>query len=318
MNQESGNFKSDLGRVAELPAGSIAVRGHTGYQNPQQPRFKGSDDSGRIRKYHPFGHLASHVDYYWLVTDTPRSGPVVNIYANGGVGLILNMGDPLRLDNRVFGRGLLFDQATSASVQIQFSGRINALGIRFNPGGFSRFFAMDVSQICAAPQKFATLSRRLTRQCIEIVDRCTTDREKIVAIEMWLACKNSEVSRDASLVRFLVESMARERCNVDLAGLAREAGGDMRRLQRLFKKHVGMSPIKLRRVMRANDAKRMMDADPEMPLAEVTYQCGYYDQAHFNREFKAMFGLTPTTYRSSLRDAPECWMALPDQIRAIF
>jgi AraC-like DNA-binding protein len=32
-------------------------------------------------------------------------------------------------------------------------------------------------------------------------------------------------------------------------------------------------------------------------LTRIAYGCGYYDQAHFNREFKEYTGLTPGTYR---------------------
>ena len=38
-------------------------------------------------------------------------------------------------------------------------------------------------------------------------------------------------------------------------------------------------------------------SDPEGSLAELASQCGYFDQAHFIREFRRMTGGVPRGYR---------------------
>ena len=40
---------------------------------------------------------------------------------------------------------------------------------------------------------------------------------------------------------------------------------------------------------------------PETDLTQLAYQCGYFDQAHFNKEFKAFAGMTPSEYVHQMR-----------------
>jgi AraC-like DNA-binding protein len=44
--------------------------------------------------------------------------------------------------------------------------------------------------------------------------------------------------------------------------------------------------------------------DPTVPLTEVAYASGFYDQSHFIRAFKAFTGLTPKQYRQQMSDLP--------------
>jgi AraC-like DNA-binding protein len=42
-------------------------------------------------------------------------------------------------------------------------------------------------------------------------------------------------------------------------------------------------------------------SDPDADLTELAHECGYFDQAHFIREFKAFAGKTPTQYARQMR-----------------
>jgi AraC-like DNA-binding protein len=67
-------------------------------------------------------------------------------------------------------------------------------------------------------------------------------------------------------------------------------------LARQFRLLLGTSPHRYLVMRRLELARDRMHAD--RPLAEVAYDAGFADQAHFTRAFKSAFGLTPARYRA--------------------
>jgi AraC-like DNA-binding protein len=76
--------------------------------------------------------------------------------------------------------------------------------------------------------------------------------------------------------------------------LAAEIGWSRRHLFARFREHTGLPPKVFARILRFQRAAALL-ADPRGPsLCEIALDCGYYDQAHLNRDFRAFAGRTPT------------------------
>ena len=50
------------------------------------------------------------------------------------------------------------------------------------------------------------------------------------------------------------------------------------------------------RILRLQRAIRQIDGVGDPRWSHVAYDSGYYDQAHFNRDFREFTGCTPTQY----------------------
>ncbi|MFJ3164369.1 AraC family transcriptional regulator [Streptomyces kanasensis] len=83
-----------------------------------------------------------------------------------------------------------------------------------------------------------------------------------------------------------------------VAELARATGRSSRRLESLFREQIGLPPKQLARIVRFQHA---ITRPPRAGLtwAETAAACGYHDQAHMAREFRALTGLTATRFHSS-------------------
>ncbi|MFF3217046.1 helix-turn-helix domain-containing protein [Streptomyces sp. NPDC002886] len=88
-----------------------------------------------------------------------------------------------------------------------------------------------------------------------------------------------------------------------VAELARRTGRGRRSLEYLFREQIGLTPKTAARVLRFQRALRLVNHGGR-PLADVATTCGFSDQAHMNREFKAMTGRPPRQFLSERGAAP--------------
>ena len=61
-----------------------------------------------------------------------------------------------------------------------------------------------------------------------------------------------------------------------------------------FRREVGTTPKAFARLLRFRHAYDTLISTPTTSLARLSADCGYADQSHFNREFRAFAGCTPT------------------------
>ena len=93
------------------------------------------------------------------------------------------------------------------------------------------------------------------------------------------------------------------RGRTEIAELCRELGWSRRHLAVRFRDEVGLAPKVYARVLRFERAAALLARDGGARFAEIAYQCGYYDQAHLNRDFREFAGTSPSDYVGRLLPA---------------
>ena len=82
--------------------------------------------------------------------------------------------------------------------------------------------------------------------------------------------------------------------SVELA--ARRHAMSVRSLQRLFRRYVGVGPKWVLQRARLHDAVDRIDTGRASDLASLAVELGWFDQAHFTRDFSALVGQSPAAY----------------------
>ncbi len=88
-----------------------------------------------------------------------------------------------------------------------------------------------------------------------------------------------------------------------IGALASELGWSHRRLIARFREHVGLAPKAVARVLRFDRAVAALRVPERAEIAEVAFACGYFDQAHLNREFRELAGTTPAAFVGAALDS---------------
>jgi AraC family transcriptional regulator len=90
--------------------------------------------------------------------------------------------------------------------------------------------------------------------------------------------------------------------NLELEKLAQQVGMSQFYFSRLFKQSLGTTPHQYVIQQRVERAKQLIQ-NGQLSLAEIALECGFANQAHLNRHFKRLVGVTPKeiakTYKTS-------------------
>lgn len=181
-------------------------------------------------------------------------------------------------------------------VEVRGWGRV--LGLRFRPGGLAALTGVPAS---------GWTDRSVAAGEVLPADLVTTlaDPDLAASGPAW-----AQVAEDGlaalgegrpdpryDLLIEVVGDMLADRALLTVADVARRHGVTVRTLQRLFTHYVGVGPKWVLSRYRLHDAVADLDAGWPGTLTDLAVRSGWYDQAHFTRDFTALVGVTPGQYR---------------------
>jgi AraC-like DNA-binding protein len=114
--------------------------------------------------------------------------------------------------------------------------------------------------------------------------------------EDWLLARLAPRRGVHPAVQWALQRISASRGQVSVATLARDSGYTRKHLAGLFARQTGLSPKVLARVHRFRAALALLGDSRSVPWAELAACCGYYDQSHLVRDFRAFSGCSPAEF----------------------
>lgn len=185
------------------------------------------------------------------------------------------------------------------TVDLVGAGRVSA--VKFRPGGYRAFFG--TCPAADSVQPWPGLPGLPAESLATAVLSVPTDEERATALDAALAPRAPEPDAAYLHLLDLLELLRTDRSLLRVDDVAAAAALSVRSLQRVFAGHVGLSPKEVLARYRLQDAVTSIDAGDVDDLADLAASLGWFDQAHFSRDFRAVVGVPPSTYLSRARPA---------------
>jgi AraC-like DNA-binding protein len=225
----------------------------------------------------------------------PSAGEAEPALPDGCPELLLNFGDPwCRVErdgsHRLQPAAFLVGQITGPFV-VYPTGRVDLLAIRFEPHGAAAL----LDNMAAITDTWIAL------------EHVPAARELLTAtpdvVRAWAQRLAAGAGHADASVAAVVRQIVASRGAASIDALAEAQGVQLRTLQRRFLRQVGVSPKRLARIVRFHHVCLAWRKDPEgdpATLARVAADCGYFDESHLVRDFRAFVGEPPASFLRSL------------------
>jgi AraC-like DNA-binding protein len=225
--------------------------------------------------------------------------PVVRREVPGGrIVLVISFGPPLEVDGSSYGSFVagLHDRAAIT----EHAGVSHGVQAYLTPLGAERLFRMPMGELANGGADLADLLDDADELAERLYDTPGWPA-RLDLLEDYIERRVGNAPAPPREIEWSWQRLLSTDGAVPVASLADEVGWSRRHLAARFREHVGLPPKALARILRFERAAERLRRGAD--LADAALDSGYYDQAHFNRDFKAFAGVTPTEYRvTSVQD----------------
>lgn len=248
----------------------------------------------------PSAALQPYINCYWMIEDNNQTVLKDMSFPDGCVELIFNMGVPVfrAAGDHSYNKNPPVELIGQMSrpYAIQSQGRRSMLGIRFYPHTTRSFFPLQLSELTDEVVNPDSINKTYEVLYQKIYDQ-TNLYDQINAVEAFLLKQldTTTGSRKFKIVDYAVKQILMNKSGSDLNAILKRCNISARYLQKLFDEYVGISPKMFMKIIRFQQSFKYLN-DPGSSLTSVAYNCGYFDQSHFIRDFKSLSGTLPSQY----------------------
>lgn len=253
-----------------------------------------------IEIYNPPPPLSTYIECFWAV-DLQVPYQREKILPSGRIELMINFGAPHRKYDETERRYQLMTKSWIAGFQTEYIinepvGHTDMIGVRFRPGGAFPFFAEPLQEFSNCVLEMDAVWGRQISEIRERLLAIPATAGRFRLLEKIFTDRLLFGQEPEGFVTYAIDRLMRERGLSRIHSLSEEIGVSQKHLIQKFKEGIGVTPKQFARVLKLQTVLKQIDPRQSISWGEIANAAFYYDQAHFNRDFRRFTGLTPADY----------------------
>ncbi len=251
----------------------------------------------------PSSFLKNYVKHYCFMESDMGEGDVTErVIPTENVQLMFHYKNPFVVINPDGStvnqpRSILSGLSNSFS-DVSTLGESGVVFVTFHPNGACHFLDFPLSEI---ENKSVDLSNIFYKQVSEIEELLFLKKsmaERVSVIDNFLLKRFAPIPVNDSLIILKgIEVIKNSNGQTTALSLSNYLSVSPKSLERKFSHYLGKTPKQIIRLIRFQTVVSDLSVNLDMNLTEYAYLNGYFDQAHFIKDFKALSGYTPKEFR---------------------
>ena len=183
---------------------------------------------------------------------------------------------------------MYFSGFSKDTKNIELTGNIDFLGIRFKPGAFFLLFNISAEKVMDNVINFASIDN----ESIDEIFKADNTEQKLGMLEKYILTKISKINIKNKIYVELIDTLYLDLNDKMLNNLIPNKSN--KTIYRYTKKIYGLTPKNLINILRLHFTMNVL-FDGNKSLLEIANDCAFYDQSHFIKEIKKYTSISPLT-----------------------
>lgn len=252
----------------------------------------------KFQQITPDKPLHDLIECYWIIEDDESTPARQKIIPDGFPEIIFHYRDPYRINIKgtweLQSRDLLAGQLKKHFF-LENTGQSEMIGIKFKPTSIAHLFGLNMKQFTDKVVPLSTIDNAALSELRRLMSTINRPEDAIDLLDNLLAGLMANASIKRNKADEAIDLIVQSHGTIGITELCRELKLGERMLQMLFQQYVGLSPKFYSRITRFNYIFQLMkEGNPSW--CDVTYTAGFFDQAHFIKNFESFTGESPSSY----------------------
>lgn len=202
-----------------------------------------------------------------------------------------------------------FDGPAEKFKEFSLKGHFGMVGVCFYPYAVQPIFNVSIKELTDRSIGLATVLGKEGRELAERVISAADNAQRLAILSKFLCKKiGTPSSIDPDIYASLKKTYAKNGA-LSMDEITKDVWLSRRQFERKFNEWVGVRPKLLTRIVRFQTSLKMKKK-PFRNLSSLAQNCGYFDQSHFIRDFKAFAGMSPRVYFKKIEESADNFVNL--------